>query len=86
FDKNAGFKVFTDMIEKLSKEHQFILVTDITDFYNQIYLHRLNNAIELADPCLKILADDTERFIFSLNDKASQGVPVGPAASIIMSE
>ncbi|HDX4396523.1 TPA: RNA-directed DNA polymerase, partial [Enterobacter bugandensis] len=45
-----------------------------------------NNAIELADPCLKILADDTERFIFSLNDKASQGVPVGPAASIIMSE
>lgn len=86
FEKNAGFKMFTDMIESLSQQYQYILVTDITDFYNQIYLHRLNNAIERADPNLKNIADDTERFISSLNDKASKGVPVGPAASIIMSE
>lgn len=86
FEKNAGFKMFTDMIEDLSNQHEYILVTDITDFYNQIYLHRLNNAIERSDHTLKNVADDTERFISSLNDKASKGVPVGPAASIIMSE
>lgn len=86
FEKNAGFKMFIDMIENLSDQYRYILVTDITDFYNQIYLHRLNNAIERADPSLKNIADDTERFISSINDKASQGVPVGPAASIIMSE
>lgn len=86
FEKNAGFKTFTDSIENLSEKYHYILVTDITDFYNQIYLHRLNNAIERAAPDLKIIADDTERFISSLNDKASKGVPVGPAASIIMSE
>ncbi|WP_312950379.1 RNA-directed DNA polymerase [Superficieibacter sp.] len=86
FEKNAGFKMFTDMIMNLTNQYQYILVTDITDFYNQIYLHRLNNAIERADPSLKNIADDTEGFISSLNDKASQGVPVGPAASIIMSE
>lgn len=86
FEKNSGFKIFTDMIENLSDRYQYILVTDITDFYNQIYLHRLNNAIERADSDLKDIADDTERFISSLNDKASKGVPVGPAASIIMSE
>jgi len=86
FEKNAGFKTFTDMIENHSDEYEYILVTDITDFYNQIYLHRLNNAIERADPALKNIANDIESFISSINDKASQGVPVGPAASIIMSE
>lgn len=86
FEKNSGFKTFTDVIEVHSDEHKYILVTDITDFYNQIYLHRLNNAIERADPELKNVANDIESFISSLNDKASQGVPVGPAASIVMSE
>lgn len=86
FEKNSGFKTFTDMIENHSNKYQFILVTDITDFYNQIYLHRLNNAIERADQQLKNISDDIESFISSINDKASQGVPVGPAASIIMSE
>lgn len=86
FEKNSGFKTFTDMIENHSDEYKYILVTDITDFYNQIYLHRLNNAIERADPTLKNIANDIEGFISSINDKASQGVPVGPAASIIMSE
>ncbi|EHH2475234.1 reverse transcriptase [Vibrio vulnificus] len=86
FDKNSGFKNFTDVVEKLSDEYEFILITDITDFYNQIYLHRLHNAIERADSSLSNLAGDIEQFIMAINDKASQGIPVGPAASIIMSE
>jgi hypothetical protein len=86
FDKNSGFKNFTDVVENLSDDYEYILITDITDFYNQIYLHRLHNAIERADPALSNLASDIEQFIMSINDKASQGIPVGPAASIIMSE
>ncbi|EKO3415952.1 hypothetical protein FNO25_000806 [Vibrio fluvialis] len=86
FEKNLGFQTFTDRIESLSNDYEYILVTDITDFYNQIYLHRLNNALERADSSLKNIADDIEAFISSINDKASQGIPVGPAASIIMSE
>ena len=61
-------------------------MTDITDFYNQIYLHRLNNAIESADAQLKPVADDIETFLTTLNSKSSQGVPVEPAASIVMAE
>lgn len=86
FDKNSGFKNFTDVVENLSNKYKCILITDITDFYNQIYLHRLHNAIERADPALSNIAVDIEQFIMSINDKASQGIPVGPAASIIMSE
>ncbi len=86
FASGNGFDAFTRRSEQLTTSFQYILVTDITDFYNQIYLHRLNNAIEFASPQLKPIADDIEQFFLKLNTKASQGVPVGPAASIIMSE
>lgn len=86
FERSSSFKFFADRVEKLVSRYDYILVTDITDFYNQIYLHRLNNALERANPRQKIIADDIETFVTSLNDKASQGIPVGPAASIIMSE
>jgi len=86
FADGNGFGEFTEQSELLAKEYKYVLATDITDFYNQIYLHRLNNAIEYSDQSLKPIADDIERFLSSLNGKASQGVPVGPAASIIMAE
>ncbi|HVY23723.1 MAG TPA: RNA-directed DNA polymerase [Steroidobacteraceae bacterium] len=86
FADGSGWRAFGDKTEQLADEFEFVLVTDITDFYNQIYLHRLNNAIELADAALKPLADDIEVFLGALNSKNSQGVPVGPAASIIFSE
>ncbi|MDR4651167.1 MAG: RNA-directed DNA polymerase [Nitrosomonas sp.] len=86
FAEGNGFGEFTTQSEKLAKENKYVLATDITDFYNQIYLHRLNNAIEYSDSALKPVGDDIEGFLSRLNGKASQGVPVGPAASIIMSE
>lgn len=86
FAEGNGFGEFTTQSEKLANENKFVLATDITDFYNQIYLHRLNNAIEYADSGLKPVGDDVEGFSSKLNGKASQGVPVGPAASIIMAE
>ena len=86
FSSGGGYPDFDARTEELSKQYPYILVTDITDFYNQIYLHRLNNAIEHANPELKYVAKDIESFLTRINGKASQGVPVGPAASIVMSE
>lgn len=86
FSGGGGWTNFTTKTEELASEYQYILVTDITDFYNQIYLHRLNNAIESASSVLKPIADDIEAFLSTLNSKSSQGVPVGPAASIVMAE
>lgn len=86
FSSGNGFGEFTNQSEHLADNYKYVLATDITDFYNQIYLHRLNNAIEYADAALKPLADDIERFISNINGKTSQGVPVGPAASIVMAE
>lgn len=86
FSGGSGWADYVEKTEELAAAFKFVLVTDITDFYNQIYLHRLNNAIEHANPELKTVSDDIEFFISALNSKASQGVPVGPAASIVMSE
>lgn len=86
FSGGSGWVNFTEKTEELAATYSHVLVTDITDFYNQIYLHRLNNAIESADATLKPVADDIEYFLSTLNSKSSQGVPVGPAASIVMAE
>ena len=60
------------------------MTTDISDFYNKIYLHRLENAISAATSSSK--GKSFEKFLMALNTNNSQGIPVGPAASIIMSE
>ncbi len=86
FSGGSGWVDFIAKTEALAVTNSHVLVTDITDFYNQIYLHRLNNAIESADASLKTSADDIETFLSKLNSKSSQGVPVGPAASIVMAE
>lgn len=86
FASGSGWAKFSERTEALAKTHSHVLLTDITDFYNQIYLHRLNNAIESADPLLKSVAWDIEQFLSTLNIKASKGLPVGPAASIVMAE
>lgn len=86
FGAGSGWADFTQKTEELADQYSTVLITDITDFYNQIYLHRLNNAIEIADSALKPLGDDIETFLSTQNSKSSQGIPVGPAASIIMAE
>ena len=86
FSAGSGYDQFREFSKNIASRKEFVLLTDIADFYNQIYLHRLNNAIEHASPKLKSIADDIESFLTRLNDKASQGIPVGPAASIVMAE
>lgn len=86
FSGGSGYGHFIEQTENLADKYKHILVTDITDYYNQINLHRLNNAVEHANPALKSVGDDIEDFLSKLNGKASQGVPVGPAASIVMAE
>lgn len=86
FAAGGGYPDFDSRTIELASEYKYVLATDITDFYNQIYLHRLNNAIEFSNPLLKDKAKDIESFLTRINGKASQGIPVGPAASVVMSE
>ncbi|MEZ0233086.1 MAG: RNA-directed DNA polymerase [Methylophilaceae bacterium] len=84
FTKGSGFEDYRSRCEYFAGEYKFVLMTDISDFYNQIYLHRLENAI--SDASNPIKGKIIESYLMSLNTKNSQGIPVGPAASIILSE
>jgi hypothetical protein len=85
FANGSGFPTFLSQSRTLAESHPYVLVTDLTDFYNQIYLHRLQNAISSCDPTLDGLATDIEKFLERVNGM-SHGIPVGPVASIIMAE
>jgi len=86
FADGSGYKGFIKKSRALSKKWPYVLVTDITDYYNQIYIHRLQNIIEIADASMHAYSRDIEKLLLHLNGSVSQGVPVGPAASIIMGE
>jgi hypothetical protein len=49
-------------------------------------VHRLQNIIESCEPKHQELSKVIEDFLIRLNNGASSGIPIGPAASIIMSE
>jgi hypothetical protein len=86
FASGTGYPEFTERTEELAQQFAWVLSLDISDFYNQIYLHRIQNAVEFVDGQSKVIADDIEYFLTALNSKVSQGIPVGPAASIVLAE
>ena len=86
FSQGSGWRDFSEKSAQLAAKYKFAATTDITDFYNQIYLHRLQNSIETCASSLAALSKEIESFITAFNDKVSQGVPVGPAASMIFAE
>jgi hypothetical protein len=68
-------------------QNGFVLIADIADFYNQIYLHRVRNSLDEATSTDKAdLCIFVEKFLLTLNLKVSQGVPVGPTFSTILAE
>lgn len=84
FYSGSGFSDYRERCESLAKSHRYVLATDISDFYNRIYLHRLENAVSGATG--NAAGKAIEAFLMGINSKASQGIPVGPAASIVLSE
>lgn len=86
FAHGSGWRDFSERSAQLATAHEHVVTTDVTDFYNQIYLHRLQNSIETCDTNLASFSKEVESFITAFNDKTSQGVPVGPAASMIFAE
>lgn len=62
-----------------------MLVADITDFYNQVSHHRIENALETAGVSSS-RAKALVRFLGNLSARQSRGIPVGPTASILLAE
>jgi len=68
-----------------SGKYNYVLTADIADFYNQISHHRVRNALEIAGVS-SVRAKNVEDFLMNLTALQSRGIPVGPSASILLSE
>jgi hypothetical protein len=86
FADGHGYDLFERRCIEMADNFHYTLVTDLTDFYNQIYLHRLQNNIEYCDKELNSISKALEEFLININVKVSKGVPVGPASSIVLAE
>jgi retron-type reverse transcriptase len=68
-----------------SKKYSTILITDIADFYNQVYHHTVENQLIASDwPSQAIKW--TLRLLQSTSAKVSRGIPVGPHAAHLLAE
>ena len=86
YGDNSGWKDFwnTSISKAKASTTNFVLVTDISDFYNQIYHHVLEN--QLAE-CLPVqVASSLRRFLTTLTHTVSRGIPVGPHSVHLLAE
>ncbi|MCK5017187.1 MAG: RNA-directed DNA polymerase [Candidatus Peribacteraceae bacterium] len=86
FVQDNGWTDYTSRCIEYAKKYKYTLMTDITDFYNHIYIHRLQNSIERCDSNFGGISREIQRYLLQLNNKISRGIPVGPAASIVLAE
>jgi reverse transcriptase-like protein len=87
FAPQSGLAEYHDHSKYLADTGQYshVLIADIADFYNQIYSHRVESALETAN-VPQVRARNVERFLLSLTAKQSRGAPVGPSVSILLAE
>ncbi len=89
FSSDNGWDMYISRTQELADKYKdgFVLVADITDFYNQIYTHRVQNLIvEAGKGAYNEQAKAIEEFLLDINKKTSRGIPVGPVPSIILAE
>jgi hypothetical protein len=87
FASESGWPQYHEHSKHLAETglYTHVLLADIADFYNQIYSHRVQSALEIANvPPAR--SRNVEQFLLSLTAKQSRGVPVGPSASILLAE
>jgi hypothetical protein len=86
FAPTNGWGAFHERSKSLAcAKYSHVFVADISDFYNQIGQHRVQNALESAG-VTNDRSRNIESFLNKVTAKQSRGLPVGPFASILLSE
>lgn len=87
YERGDGWSRFwEDSIDKANEnECNFVVVTDLVDFYNQIYHHTIENQLSEAN-ISKPHQTAIKRLLQYDTDKVSRGIPVGPHPSHALAE
>ena len=87
FRGDDGWPTFQAETQKLIESGQFSFVVhaDISDFFGNIYLHRVQSALETAGVS-ETRSKSIERLLLGLTAKQSRGLPIGPTLSNVLAE
>lgn len=85
YDRTFDWTPFWQRCYEQSQKYSYALVLDISDFYNQIYHHTIENQLIESG-----LPNQAHKWILklleSLTAKVSRGIPVGPHAAHLLAE
>lgn len=85
FSEGDSWNRYWTRVARLARERPYAVVADISDFYNQIYHHALENQLLEAgwpNQAVKWIL----RLLGVVTVKVSRGVPVGPHAAHLLAE
>lgn len=87
WDPTYNYERFEDRTKEIinSNSNEFIILTDIADFFPRIYLHPLEQNLDRASD-LKDHIKSLMKFIKGISQNVSYGIPVGADASFLLGE
>lgn len=85
YEYQHGWRDFWMQSDTLNQSFSHVFKTDISDFYNQIYHHTIENQL-IECKCTKAQIAVIKSFLANSTDGVSRGVPVGPHSTHILAE
>lgn len=85
FPADNGWLNYDKASRDLANKYKYVFHVDIASFYNQIYHHRLQGALQGMGVDAQ-RSKNIERFLGMFTARQSQGIPIGPAASHVLAE
>ncbi len=88
FSRDSGYSQFQERTLELAEtsKQQYVVVTDVADFYPRLNHHRIENALRSAAPTKINHTKGIVRLLGAWREKQSFGLPVGPIASGLIAE
>ena len=86
FNNKINYLLFRDYCIKKAEEANYVVETDISDFYQRIYFHRLENSLAPIRARYPDHVSAIVKLIKSWNDNISYGIPIGNNASRLLAE
>jgi hypothetical protein len=92
YDPACSYRLFASESAERAKRSQYVVLTDIADFFPRIYSHRMENMLDHAEADAIFGSSPSgaarvlKKLLKALNQNVSRGLPVGPDATRILAD
>lgn len=85
YKNNTAWNDFWENCRITAEFYEYVVICDISDFYNQIYLHTIENQLAESKFPPEIVKKISS-LLTSITQKNSRGIPIGPHVSHLLAE